>query len=90
MHIIETDRIDIRARFDCMTKKTSGDVYSKIEGEKEVHVGIAKEEPDGTGMLYIIPEYQNKDYIQEDFKKLKNEFEDYAGMWRSRASRGIY
>lgn len=89
MELIQTPRICIRATYDLLEKRVKGEVYSKIEGEAEVHVGTVLEEPKGASQLSILSEYRDKDYIVEDYEELKGQIADYANMWTARASRGI-
>ncbi len=91
MEFIETSRIDIRVRYDLISKVTSGEVYSKIEKEgEEILVGYVTDEVAGTGTLHIFKGYKDNEYIKEDFNYLQTQFADIANMWKARVSRGIY
>lgn len=89
MEIIKTKKVDIRVRYDIETKKTEGDVYSKVEGKDEVLVGHVVEEPKGTCRLELLRGYENREYIKKEVEKLKPEFANYANMWTARESRGV-
>lgn len=90
MEILATDRIDIIAQYDLTRKRVEGKVYSKIEGKEKVKVAYVIENPQGTSKLYVLAEYRDRDYIVEDYEKLKEQFVNYANMWSARAGRGIY
>lgn len=85
MHLVETDRIIIKAKYLIEEEETGGEIYSKDDGEcvGTVHKRLGEET-----RFNIFPQYCEKQYIKEDCEKLKEEFESYALMWESRASRG--
>lgn len=88
MEVLTAERINILAKYDIEESRVRGDVYSKVEGDKEVRVGCVIEDPKGVIKLYVQSEYRDKDYIIEDYEKLRDELVSYANMWAARASRG--
>ncbi|MCI8361687.1 MAG: hypothetical protein HFJ41_00750 [Clostridia bacterium] len=91
MQNYETDNIIVSLRYDIEYKKTTGEIYSKVEGEQKEHcVGSVVENPIGIPEVRILKKYNNRSYIKEDFEKLKPKIESYINMWRERASRDVY
>ncbi len=85
MEVLNTSRINIRVKYDLENGQTTGKVYSEIEKEGEdVYVGYVTEEVAGTGTLYVLPEFECKEYIKEDFELLKPDFASVANMWAAK------
>lgn len=90
MQNYQTDKIDLVVKYDIITRKTSGIIYSKIENTSNpIPVATIEEEPIGSSHLCILPNYNGKSYIKEEYEKVKSDFVNYAKFWHSRASRGI-
>lgn len=85
MHLVETDRIIMTARYYIEEKETNGKIYSK---ENDQCIGTVCKRLGEKTKLNIFPQYRKKRYIKEDCEELKKEFESYALMWEERASRG--
>lgn len=89
MEVLNTARINIRVRYDIEEGKTTGEVYSEVEKEGEdVYVGYVTEEVAGTGTLHVLPEFEDKEYIKEDFEELKTDFASVANMWAAKRAYG--
>lgn len=81
----DAEKITVKMSYDIIDNITSGKVYSK---ESHEELGIVVEEPKGTCKLELKEENKNKEYIKEEFEKLKPELVSYANMWAARAGRG--
>ena len=89
MEVLTATKINIRVSYDIEEKKTKGKVYSKVEKEgEEIYIGYVTEEVAGTGTLHVLPEFEDKEYIREDFEALKPDFAAVANMWTAKRAYG--
>jgi len=82
MEIYRTENLEVRARYSFGNLLVVGKVYSIKEDYQ--YVGMVCMDEQGKIELYIRSRYRNRDYIVEDYEKLKDELLDYAKFWRNR------